>query len=89
MQALNEILAMTVQVQPFTKLERIIVAAQFASVGSDSGFPVHCHSMTEEETSASLAAGSKKGADPGGKSRLLRVLFRRAPQGWKFIRSMV
>lgn len=41
MQALKEILAMTVQVQPFTKLERTIVAAQFASVGSDSGFPVH------------------------------------------------
>ena len=60
MQTLKEILALTIQVQLFTKSERTIVVSQFTFAGSVSGFPIHCHPMTEEKTSASLPSGSKK-----------------------------
>lgn len=72
--------AMSTQVQPFSKLER---EWQWLHGPPLSSLILGSHLPPPHDWKPSLPSGNKKEEDLGGKSRLLRILFRRPPQGWR------
>lgn len=82
---------MAIPVQAFAELERrqdsVRTGPPLLALTLRSPDPLQPH--TGEEINALLLSHGKKEADPGRKSRLLRVLFRRPSQEWGVLKPTV